>query len=1303
VYTVADSSYNTLLRYAPNAGSFTALPQVGSFTRSNGVSLDRFGNVYVTDDGSQEAVKEINVSSPQTFAFGPAVVGSTSTAQTATLTNIGNTSMTLTGLAFSNTNFISGSASTCTSSTVLVAAASCTVAVQFTPTTTGTLIATLTFTDNALGVAGSTQTVNLSGTGTENLVFSTPPPASLVAGGNAGTVVVSVEESGGTVDTTQTPSVTLTVTGPSYTHTYGPTTATGGVVSFNTSAAALTTAGTYSYAVTTTASNLNLPTAASETVVASTATTLTVTPASTTAYVGTYYTDNITVSAYDQYNNLATNYSGTIALTSTDPAATLPANFTLTSGTATRPVSFGTTGTQTVTATDTVRSSLTGTSVAITVLTVPNYVITNSAGDTSGTCTNQNATGATPDSDCTIYAALTAVTALNNTSLTSYVPTITFAPALTASGPLTITMLQAVSVTGNVWLIGPGAVTNSITLSGGNAVTFLASSGTTVTNFTGLTFANFKGTVSTVLTGTGTMTFTNDVFTGNNYTSSSNNGGAMGINGTITITGCTFTNNSSAGGGGALASTPTAMVISNSLFSGNTAATYGGAYYSFGTGPVTITNTAFVSNKASAGNGGAVYFNNTAPLTVTNGTFNSNTSSAYGGAVSTAGLYTITNSSFTGNSISGGVTSYGGAIYGTNNGANSISSTNFIGNFASSTGAYVYGGAVYAYRVNLTNVLFTGNYVKSATYSYGGAVYIAGAYTSTWTGVTLTGNCTTPPSTATPPVPCAGTGASIQNGGAVYQSNNSTINLYNGTVTGNSAKIGGGWYKYSGSLNAYNSVISGNTTSGTSYPNVYTSVTTNDNSYIDTSTGSTCGSTFCAPQLSALGSYGGSAVGATVNGTAYTTAVQTMVPLPGSPLLAAGSLSYVGSPGTLSGGATIDARGYPRTINSKADIGAVQSNYTLSFVTQPVNTNINTALLPPPTVQVYESGVPFGGTGGTLNVAASAGLTATTAATTASGLVSLAPTFTTPETDDALIVSVQNSTGTQTVASTTSGLFNITDPTAKSIGFTAAPPPQLGTGGNAGTVKVALYNASGVIDTSATNTVTLAVTGTASASYGPTAAVAGVATFNLSGTALAAGSYTYTASSGYTTDTVVATETVGGANAWLLDANQTLVKLSSTGTLTTTVTGAGSTSATYGAIAFDQAGDVYSVNSAANSLLFTTNNGGTSANYSGGGLSTPVSLAVDGAGYVWIANSGNNTVSEFNNARTAVSPSSGIGASYVTGEALSAPSSIAIDQTGGVWVTNKSGNSVTHVFGAAAPTVAPISSATATGTLGTKP
>jgi sugar lactone lactonase YvrE len=900
---------------------------------------------------------------------------------------------------------------------------------------------------------------------------------------------------------------------------------------------------------------------------------------------------------------------------------------------------------------------------------------------------------------------------------------------------------------------------NSTTASIAMTVSGLTISGFSRTNVSGGAWsANGSGHVST---------FTNDVFTANSISSTGYGGAVYeAYSSAVILSGSTFTGNSAYNGGAVALQTVTQATIGTSTFgstsssaaSQNTATSSGGSLYA-SSGSVTITGSTFSGNgtTTNAPYGGAAYVGN-CTCTLTNNAFTSNTASYAGGALyvysGTLGT-TATPSSgniFSANQVTNQAnnnTNGGGAIffYYTNLSA-LLTNSLFSGNTVA--GAYATGGAIDIYSVafkpniTITNSLFTGNKASASTnVAYGGAIYQSPGSSSTnistltLTGDTFTGNS-------------ANTSATSVNygayGGAVYPGNFVTDVFYNDTVTANQAKntsgntnaaVGGGIFslcnpaQYCPALN--NTIVAANTSLSDGLASIYPDLDNDNNSLANAScssavcnNASTAGGTSVDTGilLSALGNYGGTAigpVGATVVPGSYAAAngqliLQSIVPLPGSAALAAGNTSYIyptltTAPyySTCSGVKTAtDNRGcgYPRSgiyNGTYVDAGATEPNYTLSFVTQPVNTAINTALLPPPTVQVFESGVPFGGTGGTLALTANAGTPSiTSVATTANGLVSLAPTFTTPESDDALIVSVTNGS-TTTVASTTSGLFNITDPTAKSIGFTAAPPPQLGTGGNAGTVKVALYNASGVIDTSATNTVTLAVTGTASASYGPTAAVAGVATFNLSGTALAAGSYTYTASSGYTTDTVVATETVGGANAWLLDANQTLVKLSSTGTLTTTVTGAGSTSATYGAIAFDQAGDVYSVNSAANSLLFTTNNGGTSANYTGGGLSAPVSLAVDGAGYVWIANSGNNTVSEFNNARTAVSPSSGIGASYVTGEALSAPSSIAIDQTGGVWVTNKSGNSVTHVFGAAAPTVAPISSATATGTLGTKP
>jgi hypothetical protein len=77
---------------------------------------------------------------------------------------------------------------------------------------------------------------------------------------------------------------------------------------------------------------------------------------------------NVTVTAKDQFNNIATGYSGTVHFTSTDAQAVLPANSTLTAGTKIfSSPTLKTAGNQTITATDTVTGSITGTSSSITV------------------------------------------------------------------------------------------------------------------------------------------------------------------------------------------------------------------------------------------------------------------------------------------------------------------------------------------------------------------------------------------------------------------------------------------------------------------------------------------------------------------------------------------------------------------------------------------------------------------------------------------------------------------------------------------------------------------------------------------------------------------------------------------------------------------------------------------------------------------------------------------------------------------------------------------------------------------------
>ncbi len=72
-----------------------------------------------------------------------------------------------------------------------------------------------------------------------------------------------------------------------------------------------------------------------------------------------------TVSAEDAFSNVITNYQGTVHFSSSDAAATLPSDTTLTGGNGTFTATFQTTGNQTLTATDTSNSSLTGTSAPI--------------------------------------------------------------------------------------------------------------------------------------------------------------------------------------------------------------------------------------------------------------------------------------------------------------------------------------------------------------------------------------------------------------------------------------------------------------------------------------------------------------------------------------------------------------------------------------------------------------------------------------------------------------------------------------------------------------------------------------------------------------------------------------------------------------------------------------------------------------------------------------------------------------------------------------------------------------------------
>ena len=95
---------------------------------------------------------------------------------------------------------------------------------------------------------------------------------------------------------------------------------------------------------------------------------------------------DFTVTAFDQFNNLATSYSGTVTFTSTDDLATMPPNSTLTSGVGVFGIVLKRAGEQTVTASDITTPSINGTSNTITVAAAATsqFSVVGPAGATTG-------------------------------------------------------------------------------------------------------------------------------------------------------------------------------------------------------------------------------------------------------------------------------------------------------------------------------------------------------------------------------------------------------------------------------------------------------------------------------------------------------------------------------------------------------------------------------------------------------------------------------------------------------------------------------------------------------------------------------------------------------------------------------------------------------------------------------------------------------------------------------------------------------------------------------------------------------
>jgi hypothetical protein len=216
--TIAGTGTFALQEQTSGAAKFTNVTATGIGASSPVYSCEG-GNFAVTDGGGNSGItgtpfcggfpapvfppypSEGVTASPGVLSFGSVVTGSTSAAQTVTVTNPTGAAAPVSSVAatgdFAQTN-------TCGSS--ITSNGSCTVSVTFKPTATGVRTGTLT-----VNAGGTTSTVNLSGTGTAPGPVLGANPASLSFAGT----VVGATTAAQTVTVTNSGTTSATVSGVS--------------------------------------------------------------------------------------------------------------------------------------------------------------------------------------------------------------------------------------------------------------------------------------------------------------------------------------------------------------------------------------------------------------------------------------------------------------------------------------------------------------------------------------------------------------------------------------------------------------------------------------------------------------------------------------------------------------------------------------------------------------------------------------------------------------------------------------------------------------------------------------------------------------------------------------------------------------------------------------------------------------------------------------------------------------------------------------------------------------------------------
>ncbi len=248
---------------------------------------------------------------------------------------------------------------------------------------------------------------------------------------------------------------------------------------------------------------------------------------------------------------------------------------------------------------------------------------------------------------------------------------------------------------------------------------------------------------------------TNSIFSLN----TAGNGGAIANSLSLTVTGCTFTDNT--------ANSASATGLG------------GGAIYSNTAGTVSISNSTFTGNSEIGGSGGGGAIRNRGgTMTISNSTFSSNTAVDGGGAIDNNDVMTISGCTISGNSASGTLEGGGGIE---NLGQLTLMNSLVTGNSAPRHGGGIFHNPQASNFLEITNSTISNNTANTARNqtAYGGGLYVNGSPGATITGSTVSGN--TVLLTLTP------NKNSIADGGGIWS--NGQLMMDNCTVSGNSAAL----------------------------------------------------------------------------------------------------------------------------------------------------------------------------------------------------------------------------------------------------------------------------------------------------------------------------------------------------------------------------------------------------------------------------------------------------------------------------------------------------------------------------------